>query len=40
MSILEYLLKNNYRLIEKNKNSIRLVEHDSLVITLTNNKWY
>lgn len=39
-SILNYLIVNNYKLIKRSRNSISLLEHDSLVISPDKNKWY
>ncbi len=39
-SIISYLEKNGYELRQKGRNSICLDEHDSLIITPSENKWY
>ncbi len=39
-SIISYLEQNGYELRQKGRNSICLAEHDSLIITPSENKWY
>ncbi len=39
-SIISYLEQNGYELGQKGRNSICLAEHDSLIITPSENKWY
>ncbi len=39
-SIIDYLEQNGYELRQKGRNSICLAEHDSLIITPSENKWY